>query len=154
MSKKLWIGLLAVVVLAFSVAPMALAQDDDGLTRAFDQDFGWIARFTDGRINAYDLAAPVAIYYTYETASGPNGGTIQVPNGLELLAIQPVTNTGELAANVSTEQLEQLVNGTVDVIDAGGFSLYYTSGWFWLTAPADAEGKVYNVSWENQFLVN
>ena len=114
----------------------------------------------DGRLNGADVAAPVAIFYRYETVRLPGDWTapfkeVDKLEGIELLAIDPVTNNGRLVMDVP-------VTTIIDKIDTGhhkdglliasneGFSLYYSDdNWFYVTAPADKEGKTYTYQWQN-----
>jgi hypothetical protein len=152
MLKKWFIGLLVVGALALSVFTVAFAQDDTPPIPVDTDDFGRILMFRDGRINAFDMAAPVAIYYTEETLITETGNRVTVPNGIELLAIEPQTNEGHLALNAGLDELGQLIAGEVDSIRDNGFILRYRFGNFWVTAPADEEGKVYNFVWPNQVI--
>lgn len=152
--KKWLVGLLGVAALSLSAVTAVLADDelDEGMDWVYTEDYGRIPMFTDGRINAFDLAAPVVIYYTDETVTTPDGGSLLAPGGIELLAVEPVTNQGYLVLDADVAELEQLASGAVDSIGANGYSLHYSSGWFWVTAPADAEGKIYSFTWENTIL--
>jgi hypothetical protein len=148
MSKKSLVVLLVVGALVLSAVTFVFAQEDT--TAPVDTpNYGRVLRFIDGRINAFDMAAPVAIYYTHETVTTPIGTRMLVPNGIELFAIQPVTNNGVRVLDVNEAEIEQLVTGRLDSIEAGGFSLDYSGGQFHVTAPPDAEGKVYNFVWRD-----
>jgi hypothetical protein len=72
MTKKLLIVMLATVLAlgAFSV----MAQDGPGVINITLPDGGIVPVFTDGRLNAFDQAAPVVVYYTAAN------GTIVNPN--------------------------------------------------------------------------
>jgi hypothetical protein len=149
--RLLLVTLLAVLLLGVGAA---FAKDPNIITIT-TKSYGPIAYIADGRLNGADVAAPVAIYYAYDKVNQPNGKTVQVLRGIQLLAIDPKTNTGKLALEVPASTL-------VNMIDTGkhqdglllgqnnGFSLYYSSAnWFWVTAPADKEGKVYTFKWQN-----
>jgi hypothetical protein len=149
MLKKWLLGLLVVSALVLGAVTMALAQDDTTVPVDLP-DFGRVLMFRDGRINAFDMAAPVAIYYTHETVSRSDGSTIAVPNGIQLLAIEPETGNGRLVLDAEVDELEDLADGAVSSISNDGFILRYRSGTFWVTAPPDNEGKVYNFIWQNR----
>ncbi|HEX2907205.1 MAG TPA: hypothetical protein VHO69_10125 [Phototrophicaceae bacterium] len=146
MSKKWIVTMLVVTVLAMTA--VSVAQAGDGITTVDigDGDVAW--KFTDGRINAFDMSAPVAVYYTTETRTNDDTTNYEVVTGLELLAIDPVTETGHLVVKADVAAVKQLMSGAVSVIEADGYSLHYSSGTFWVVAPADAEGKVYSFAWE------
>jgi hypothetical protein len=78
--------------------------------------------------------------------------TISVVDGIEVLAINPVTNNGELVFRLTGEEIQALVDeaGAVDccLMERNGYSLHYSQdGWFWVETPADEEGKVYSITW-------
>lgn len=151
MSKKWLVGLL-ILVLVLSAVTAVIAQDeadDDGTIHVDTRNFGRIAMFTDGRINATDLGAPVAIYHTEEMVTTPDGGQIAVTNGIELLAIEPETNHGRLVLDAGLDELEQLITGEVSSLESNGFHLSFQDGLFSVVAPPDFEGKVYNFQWED-----
>jgi hypothetical protein len=151
MSKKWLVGLLVVGVLALSAFSAALAQEDTTVPVEIP-DLGRVLMFRDGRVNAFDMAAPVAIYYTHETLTRSDGSSIAVPNGIRLLAIEPETGNGQLVLDAELDEIEQLASGAVNSLSNDGFSLRYRAGTFWVTAPPDDEGKVYNFIWQNRAL--
>lgn len=148
MSKNKLVGMLVVAVLSLSAVTAAFAQDDVGFVST--SDYGTRMVLHDGRLNEFDVAAPAAVYYSYQSVTNSDGTVQDVPSGIELLAIDPATNQGKLVLSADLAALQQLISGAVSSIDARGYSLNYASGWFWITAPADAEGKVYSFTWENQ----
>ena len=62
MSKKLLIVAMAAVLALTAVAVMA--QDGPGVINITLPDGKSVPVFTDGRLNAFDIAAPVVVYYT------------------------------------------------------------------------------------------
>ncbi|MBZ0290076.1 MAG: hypothetical protein K8I30_20795 [Anaerolineae bacterium] len=91
MSKKVWIAIMAVVLALSAVAVMA--QDNPGVIDITAPDGSIVSIFTDGRLNAGDLAAPVVVYYTAEN------GTIVNPN---LASDQlDLVNVGGVATDLS-----------------------------------------------------
>ena len=114
----------------------------------------------DGRLNGADVAAPVAVYYKYDKVRTPGDWKAafyekQVLRGVEVLAIDPKTNTGSLALAVSAEDIAKIVDkaghkdGTL-IASQNGYSMYYSkANWFWITTPADATGKTYTFQWQN-----
>lgn len=151
MSKKQLVSMLVIAVLSLSAVTAAFAQDGD-TGYVSTSDYGTVMIIHDGRLNEFDVAAPVAVYYTYQSVTNSDGTVQQVPNGIELLAIDQTTNEGKLALNADLAAIQQLTSGAVSSLDGQGFSLNYKAGWFWVTAPADSEGKVYSFSWQNKTL--
>jgi hypothetical protein len=195
MSKKALI-LIAVVVLALSAIGV-MAQDGPGVINVTLPDGSIAPVFTDGRINGFDIGAPLVVYYKTEagtianpTFAGSNlptffdltgdtapfdpnfdasaanppanvpldGAANANPNddantiaSLQLLAIDPATSNGNLVLEASVADLFNLVNTRQHSIDENGYTLNYSpqSNWFWVSAPADFEGKVYTFAWEN-----
>ncbi|MBL8132981.1 MAG: hypothetical protein JNL42_14065 [Anaerolineae bacterium] len=114
--------------------------------------------FTDGRVNAYDAAAPVAIYETHETiwAEDENGWAVQVDvvSGIEVWQWDPTTETAHKTLYVSVEDIEALIaesdGGDVVLAQMGGAVLNYSDdGTLWLVAP-NTSGS-YFFSWEKDF---
>ncbi len=124
------------------------------------KDYGVITFINDGRLNGADVAAPVAVYYKYDLVRSPGDWKAtfyekKVLRGLELLAIDPKTNEGYLVLDVPAQVM-------IEAIDTGGheegmllasengYNLFYSkANWFWISAPADKEGKVYTFKWQN-----
>jgi len=114
---------------------------------------------TDGRLNGADVAAPVAVFYKYDTVRKPGDWKypfyeVKVLRGVEVLVINPKTNTGSLALAVSAADITKIVDaadhkdGTL-IATKNGYSMYYSKdNWFWVTAP-DASGKTYTFQWQN-----
>ncbi len=156
MSRKVLFTAVLVGVLATGVFAVSADDTSDPNKPATimikTDDYGYILDINDGRLNGTDVAAPVAVYYTYQTMIDDNGNSVTVPNGINLLSVDPVTDNGYLIAHVNDSDLSQILNGSVDSIQADGYALHYSkdSNWFWLTAPADSEGKVYTFQWQNQ----
>lgn len=150
MSKKLLFTLFLGFALMFVVTGVAFAQDDDDFTRVFDEDMGWVGMLADGRLNAYDLDAPVAVYYTYPLLpGGAFGSTI---TGIEVYSIDPRTGVGQPALTLSNTEISTLLNetgsaGDSHIAEANGVSLHYsTDGYFWVTATA-RDGHTYSFEW-------
>ena len=114
----------------------------------------------DGRLNGADVAAPVAVYYKYDKVRTPGDWKAtfyetKVLHGVEILAINPKTNTGSLALEVSAADIASIVDkaghkeGTL-IAEKNGYAMYYSkTNWFWITTPADASGKTYTFQWQN-----
>ncbi len=116
----------------------------------------------DGRLNGADVAAPVAVFYKYDKVRVPSDKPWLYPfkevkqlRGVEILAIDPKTNTGSLALAVSADDITKIVDkaghkdGTL-IAEQNGYAMYYSkANWFWITTPADATGKTYTFQWQN-----
>ncbi|MCA0458909.1 MAG: hypothetical protein LCI00_33480 [Chloroflexi bacterium] len=127
---------------------------------ADDTDTPAVPSFDDGRINAYDAGAPVAIFNTRdEVATVDEDGlatTETVVSGIELLSWSSASESASEVLDVSREAIEDAIasNTASDftIAEENGYTLNYSqSGWFWVTTPPDAEGKVYTFSWQKDF---
>jgi hypothetical protein len=147
MSRKALIVVLLIGVFALSAFAVA-AQDDHIFVPT---DSGIRLFIDDGRLNGFDIAAPVAVYYTYTTVTDAAGSTIQSPNGIQLLQISPVTSNGSELVELTGAELAQVITGDTHSMDFNGFTLNYNpdNNWFWVVSPPDAEGKLYTFQWEN-----
>jgi hypothetical protein len=151
MFKRLALVSIGVILLlSLGVLGVALAQDG-GVIFVQTDSYGLVPMINDGRLNGFDLAAPVAVYYTYNTVPQPDGTNGQVVSGIELLRIEPVTGNGQLALDVPLATLKKMIgNNKAATFEENGFTLSYSpSGWFSIEAPPDAEGKVYTFGWQN-----
>ena len=130
MNKKLWSG-MAVALMAVSAA---VASADDKVIQ-IDTDYGSFPAIADGRINGFDIGAPTVVYYTY--AEGKEPGT------------DGATPTG-VVLEATSDDIAALLDGSITSLSDNGYTLNYTnSNWFWISAPADSEGKTYTFAWEN-----
>jgi hypothetical protein len=147
-------------VLLFVGVQAVLAQD--GGTIVIDvEDYGTIVGINDGRVNAFDKAAPVAIYYkcgctqALDENSLPMWGKYgqlyeDTVDGIEILAIDPATGNGNLALWASSEDLAKLVTSEEKSLTSNGVTLNVgDNGWFWVSTAPDFEGKVYTFSWDD-----
>ncbi len=118
--------------------------------------------FTDGRINAYDAAAPVVVFETYEEVPIVNDNgvptTAQVVNGIQLLRWNGDVGSVTEVLNVSSDDIEAAIDGStnalvVPITSENGYLLNYNSETkqLWIQTPADYEGKVYTFSWAKNF---
>jgi hypothetical protein len=146
-------GLLALfVVLFLAGAGVVTAQDDDHLTWVHT-DYGWVRMINDGRLNGFDIAAPVAVFYTHHSVQPPFADMpMTVTDGIQLLAIDPATNQGVEVVRMSSEEILAAIaesgGGDVVLAQSNGYTLNYSaSGWYWVAAPPDREGKVYSFVW-------
>lgn len=149
--KKFGISLVLALVMVTGVIAVQAADDTDTPI---------VPSFNDGRINAYDSGAPVAIFNTRdEIAAVDEDGlatTETVISGIELLSWSNASESASEVLDVSREAIEEAIatNTASDftIAESNGYALNYSqSGWFWVTTPPDAEGKVYTFSWQKDF---
>ncbi|MBI1277521.1 MAG: hypothetical protein GC179_05285 [Anaerolineaceae bacterium] len=150
MSKKFRLGLLLIFVFGMGMFVVQADDNSDTLPPSFD----------DGRLNAYDTGAPVAVFDTRdEYAAVDSDGlatTETIINGVQLLAWNGDSESAYQVLFVSRATIEQAIakNSKSDftIAKANGYTLNYSqSGWFWITTPPDHEGKVYTFSWQKDF---
>ncbi len=154
MLKKLNVTL----VLAFVLAMSAFAvRADDPTTPVFP-----LPSFDDGRINAYDPGAPVIVFETQTEVPIVNDNgvptTANVVDGVQLLSWSADAGTATEVLNVSAEDIDAAIAKNKSAVDtftiakANGYTLNYSqSGYLWISAPPDFEGKVYTFSWPKEF---
>ncbi|MEO8610294.1 MAG: hypothetical protein ABI690_20530 [Chloroflexota bacterium] len=147
MYKKLWVGM----VVAATVLSTAVASASTGKVIQVPTDDGSLTAIDDGRINAFDIGAPVVVFYDTQATTLDDGTVAAAPDGIDLLAVNQATNNGNLVLHASTTDIQKLLGGKESTLSANGYTLNYNSknGWFWISAPADSEGKVYTFAWEN-----
>jgi hypothetical protein len=147
MFKRLAVALLALFFVV-GIVGVVVAQDD-GLVPVDSDNYGTIARFNDGRLNAFDIAAPVAVYYHYDPVPAYMGGpNLDVLRSVQVWAYNPDLGTSQkvVDAPISTILADEpnLVN---DPFVVGGIALHHTdNGYFTLQAP-NADGTTYTFSW-------
>ncbi len=150
--KKLGLSLLLSFVLITGVVAVQAADPST--------DTPPVPSFNDGRINAYDPGAPVAVFNTRdEIAAVDSEGlptTETVISGVQLLAWSNASESATQVLDVSRATIESAVakNTTKDftIAKSNGYTLNYSqSGWFWVTTPPDSEGKVYTFTWQKDF---
>jgi hypothetical protein len=150
--KKLGLSLLLSFVLVTGVVAVEAAAPTDDTPPA--------PSFTDGRINAYDAGAPIAIFNTRTDIPTVDANglptTETVVSGVQLLAWSNASESASQVLDVSRDTIESAIakNPTKDftIAKANGYTLNYSqSGWFWVTTPPDSEGKVYTFSWQKDF---
>jgi hypothetical protein len=153
LQKWMTVGLLSALVIGGG-AVTALADEDvnpDDLPHIDDQ-----------RVNAFDVAAPVAVFYTYEDVLmvDDNGdaiyneeGGLQYDNrltGLELVGINLSDTTTYGVLNLSMDEIAEAVEAGQTTWESMGFTLGIgDNGYFYVVSPADFEGKVYSFVWDD-----
>ncbi|MBI1281260.1 MAG: hypothetical protein GC179_24245 [Anaerolineaceae bacterium] len=119
-----------------------------------------VPSFNDGRINAYDAGAPVAVFNTHEDIAAVDSEglptTETIISGVQLLAWSSASESATQVLDVSRDTIDAAIakNTTKDftIAKSNGYTLNYSqSGWFWVTTPPDSEGKVYTFSWQKDF---
>jgi hypothetical protein len=138
------LGLLAAGVLLLGVGA---ASANDTAVQIGEQLY-----ILDGRVNSWDVAAPVAVYCQHESPEADNSDTDRDSlAGIELLAIN-ASNNGELALRVDGTDIAAVGENPASATLLGssnGYSLYRAPGGsFYVVAPPDEEGKVYSFVWE------
>ncbi len=116
--------------------------------------------FNDGRINAYDAGAPVAVFDTYVDMPVVDADglptTETVIDGIQLLRWNNDAENTTQVLDVSRADIEKAIakstKSDFTIANVNGYTLNYSqSGWFWVTTPPDAEGKVYTFTWQKNF---
>jgi hypothetical protein len=147
------VGLLSALVIGGG-AVTALADEDvnpDDLPHIDDQ-----------RVNAFDVDAPVAVFYTYEDVLmvDDNGDAIYNEEsglqyesrltGLELIGINLSDTTTYGVLNLSMDEIAEAVEAGQTTWESMGFTLGIgDNGYFYVVSPADFEGKVYSFVWDD-----
>lgn len=141
---KKWSALIVgVLALALMVGVGIAAADDDA------EDVPVIA---DGRVNSWEVAAPVVIFCDFEGYSLDDGTQYSIMTQIDLYALPYSDGAWENVASVSADVLadaiaEEREEGLL-LVDNLGYGLFLNmDDSLTVTAPADAEGKVYTFSW-------
>jgi hypothetical protein len=109
----------------------------------------WVPAFQDGRINAFDMTEPAAVYYTYTNAMVPDQNGVlqlqQVVSGIDVWVLDG-DNVGQRDFWVSADTINAAMTSSHDVTVLGsgqGMTLSYTrsSNIFTLS------GRGYTFSW-------
>ncbi|MBI1259725.1 MAG: hypothetical protein GC204_19840 [Chloroflexi bacterium] len=145
MFRKLFaLSLIVFALSSFSL--VAFAQDDAG------ED---LAHFTDGRVNAYDIAAPVAIFYNTESRQvfDDNGqpifnddGTVQyrdVPTSISFYGIDSEGNIYDVMTVTTAQVTEALANEQSTFVSQGFMLGIGSGGWYFVS------GHGYSFEWDD-----
>jgi hypothetical protein len=147
MFKRIAVVLFALFIVA-GIVDVAAAQDG-GLVPVDSDNYGTIQRFNDGRLNAFDIDAPVAVYYHYNPVPAYIGGpNLDVLRSVQVWAYNPDTGTSQklIDAPIATI-LADVPNQADDPFVVSGVSLHHSEdGTFLLQAPA-FDGTTYTFSW-------
>jgi hypothetical protein len=160
------LSLLLVVALFASVGTVVAQEDeaDHELKVVNPEDEPQFAMFVDGRLNRYDVAAPVVVFYHYEPT--PILNALGLPEydedgmmkwhdeltGIDVLRVDEATGAIDLALFADLDTIRAAADGAGSqdccILENGPISLHYSqSGWFWVEAP-EREDKIYTFAWE------
>jgi hypothetical protein len=159
MFKKATLAVVAVLVLALAAVPAVFADGGDDLIQVEVDDVGVLPAFNDGRVNMFDLDAPVVIYNVTETVPGytdegsrwsDDGELVWEEQliGIDLWVVNPAMENVEKLMFVSVQDINAAIAASagqdVTIASAQGYSLNYSAdGWLWVTAP-----NGYSYAWE------
>ncbi|MCC6616100.1 MAG: hypothetical protein IT320_21700 [Anaerolineae bacterium] len=139
-----WSAMIGAVVIAL----MGMAV---GIVSADDEEIV-LPSIDDGRVNNFDIAAPVAVFceFTYPYADDTDAGV------LDSIQLWGLTGADDglfhEVATISAAQIDAAsASSTQPVLlsNTYGYSVYLEAdGSFRLVAAPDAEGKVYEFSWD------
>lgn len=146
------VSLVLSVLMLAALAGTVLADDgSDGTFKTTHDGDELVGSYTDGRINAYEVVSPVAIYYTY----GPeyvtaDGSRVHDINGIQVLTVNQANGEGTEAFSVSLPDIQKAIADAagkdVVVASGSGYTLNHSaSGWYWLTGPND-----YSFTWSDE----
>lgn len=136
-----------VVLAVLALALMSFA----AITYADDEV---LPHFTDGRVNAFDINAPVAIFpvYVYPYADDINMGVL---DHIEFWGyVYSGSETIDKVLDVTAAQIQSADNseGSVMVASANGYALYLEADdTLTLVAPTTPDGVTYQFNWEQSF---
>ncbi|GAB4574329.1 MAG: hypothetical protein Kow0077_20340 [Anaerolineae bacterium] len=144
------VAVLVVITVLLAAASVVLAGGGD-IMYAYDEDSEqWLPLFDDGRLNAFDIDAPLAVYYVREArVQFEENGDWVWENGemvyedvivsFEIWAKLPGFETFQQIVCCPIEELNAMVNSaTEDIVlmESHGYTLGYSvSGYFWVSAP-------------------
>lgn len=104
----------------------------------------------DGRVNSWDVAAPVAVYCRFDHPYADDVD-MSVLTSIELLGINYAGN-GELVLSVDAAQIDAVGETPAEdtlIAAADGFSLYRAAtGSLYVVGPADGSGNPYLFVWD------
>ena len=134
------VGAVFAVLMLLSVGVVG-AEDDEVILPSID----------DGRVNNFDIAAPVAVFceVTYPYTDDPNAGVL---DRIDLWGLTGADDGlfHEVASISAAEISTASASKTTPVLlsNTYGYSVYLQAdGSFRLVAAPDSEGKVYEFSW-------
>ena len=142
--KKLNILASLALVVALFVAGGIVAADDDADN---------LPVIADGRMNAYDIAAPVVVYCVYEDVGEGDEVWYGDRVGVDLYAQRYTDGAWESVLRVPVEDIQDgMADERDEAVELGaqsGFALWLNADdSLTVVAPADFEGKTYSFSWD------
>jgi hypothetical protein len=110
--------------------------------------------FRDGRLNAFDTAAPVVIFYTHTTIPTTGWNQFrQIDTGIELYHVAGrAPDIGDRILYMTADELNRAVQeGIMDFeTTMPGYELHVGSdGWMWVSGPDVAPNRTYTYSWDD-----
>lgn len=110
--------------------------------------------FFDGRLNAYDTAAPVVIFYTHRTIPTTGWNQFrQIDTGIELYHVAGrAPDIGDRILYMTAEELNEAVQAGIMDFETSmpGYELHVgTNGWMWVSGPDVAPNRTYTYSWDD-----
>ncbi len=141
-----WLTLLVVVVGALMLFSAAAVVAGDKPTPP--------PVFFDGRLNAYDTAAPVVIYYTHTTIPMTGWNQFrQIDTGIELYHVAGrAPDLGDRILFLTAAELNEAVQAGIMDFETTmpGYELHVGSdGWMWVSGPDVAPNRTYTYSWDD-----
>ncbi len=146
-------GILVVVILALAVSAVSVLAAPSTTTTPPPV-------FKDGRLNAWDAAAPIIVYEptvsTPATDANGNPTTESTIGSVQVLSWSGVSESATEVLNVPVDQINKAIaahpNTEFTIASKNGVSLNYSpSGYFWVKSAPDFEGKVYTFTWQKSF---
>jgi hypothetical protein len=144
--------LVGAVLLVFSalVSPVLAAPPPPPNTcLTADKQGHQIAIFCDKRLNAFDMMAPVVLYYHWKTGQLLDAKgkpyTANVVDGIEIWAVNSLS-VGQMVGYVSSDKIKEAINAGQDAVlfDENGVVLGYSASKnFWVSAPG------YKFNWKS-----
>lgn len=137
LKKVLLTASIAAVVLVFGAVNVFADNTSPINCQVYNEDDDMLAPgYCDGRLNAFDIDQPVAIYYTYEQGQlvddDGNPYTTDVVSSIDLWAPDS-DGAGQLVLSVPIEQ----ITGTQNTVSRSGYTVSYSpvAKTFTVTAP-------------------
>lgn len=104
----------------------------------------------DGRVNYWDLAAPIAVYCNFDNPD-INDPDYSVFESVSLWGIN-AEGSGYHVLTVTSDEIDEIgytTSENIEIASEDGFTLNRaTDGSLYVISPLDSEGKFYTFSWE------
>lgn len=166
MLKKGFVLLIVLGLLFSAAAVFAIDPEESTIQSVEIEDFGYMMRFTDGRLNQWDLVAPVAVYYNRAMVPklDADGVLILLADGrkeyvdqvvsLDLWGLHPETGFVDHLLHMPIDEVHAMIEAATEPMElatAFGYQIGYSpegGGWYWVTAPPDGSGNSYVFKWQ------